>query len=369
MEWNSTREVKIVNKPKYNKIIEDLKIQIKQKKYLPGDKLPSENMLSREYEISRQTVRKALTVLENEGYIYAVHGKGTFVSELVRHTKNSKNIAVITTYLSDYIFPRVIQGIDKIFSENGYSIVLKTTKNSQAAEARCIEELLSKDIDGLIIEPSKSHIYCKHLSLFEQMDEYSIPYLFIQGYFEELSDRPGVFVDDEKGGYLITNYLISKGCKDIYGVFKVDDVQGINRHKGYVRALQEHGILYNPDKVIWFHTEDREVKPREVIGSLVKKGIKMDAVVCYNDQVAVEVVRSFQAHGVRVPDDVSVTGFDNSLISKNNLIPITTVSHPQELLGQRAAELMLRLIRGEKIENDSNHIIMEPKIVIRKSTR
>lgn len=368
MEWNNIEEV-VMNKIKYNKLIDDIKIQIKQKKYQPGDRLPSENAFAKEYEISRQTIRKALKVLEDEGYIFAVHGKGTFVSERVRHTKQSKNIAVITTYLSDYIFPRVIQGIDKVFSENGYSIILKTTGNSQTAEARCIEELLSKDIDGLIIEPSRSQIYCKHLSLFEQMDEYSIPYLFIQGYFEELSDIPGVFVDDEKGGYLITNYLISRGCKDIYGVFKVDDVQGINRHKGYVRALQEHGILYNPDKVIWFHTEDREVKPREVIGSLVKKGIKMDAVVCYNDQIAVEVIRTFQAYGTKVPNEVSVTGFDNSLPSKNNIVPITTVSHPQELLGQKAAELMLQMIKGEKIEKYKSHIIMEPKIIVRNSTK
>lgn len=367
MEWNNIEEV-VMNKIKYNKLIDDIKIQIKQKKYQPGDRLPSENAFAKEYEISRQTIRKALKVLEDEGYIFAVHGKGTFVSERVRHTKQSKNIAVITTYLSDYIFPRVIQGIDKVFSENGYSIILKTTGNSQTVEARCIEELLSKDIDGLIIEPSRSQIYCKHLSLFEQMDEYSIPYLFIQGYFEELSESPGVLVDDERGGYLITKYLISRGCQNIYGIFKVDDIQGKNRHKGYVKALQEANITYDPDKVIWFHTEDRGIKPREAISSLIKRNVKMDSVVCYNDQIAVEVIRTFQVHGLKVPEDVSVTGFDNSFLAKNNIVPITTVSHPQELLGQKAAELMLQMLQREKLDYDDSHIVMEPQIVVRSST-
>lgn len=90
--------------------------------------MSSENELAAVYQVSRHTVRKALAILEHEGYIYAVHGKGTFCSEMGRHTKTSRNIAVVTTYLSDYIFPSVIQGIDQVMTENGYSIILKNNK-------------------------------------------------------------------------------------------------------------------------------------------------------------------------------------------------------------------------------------------------
>ena len=152
-------------KLKYFDLMEDLRAQILGGEIKPGEKLPSENELSSEYDVSRQTVRKALQILQNEGYIYAEHGRGTFCSEMMRHTKKSKNIAVVTTYLSDYIFPRVIQGIDHVLTENGYSILLKNTRNSRSLEARCLEELLQKDIDGLIIEPSKSQIFCKHMNL------------------------------------------------------------------------------------------------------------------------------------------------------------------------------------------------------------
>ena len=149
-------------KLKYYDLMEDLRGKILNGEIRPGEKLPSENELSAEYNISRQTVRKALQILQDEGYVYAEHGRGTFCSEMMRHNKNSKNIAVITTYLSDYIFPRVIEGIDRVLTEHGYSILLKNTRNSRSIEARCLEELLQKDIDGVIVEPSKSQIFCKH---------------------------------------------------------------------------------------------------------------------------------------------------------------------------------------------------------------
>ena len=112
-------------KAKYYTLMEALKEQILSGTIKPGQKLPSENELTREYALSRHTVRKALALLENEGYITARHGKGTFCSERVIQRHNSKNIAVTTTYLSDYIFPRLIQGMDRVLSENGYSIILK----------------------------------------------------------------------------------------------------------------------------------------------------------------------------------------------------------------------------------------------------
>ena len=87
-------------------------------------------------------------------------------------------------------------------------------------------------------------------------------------------------------------------------------------------------MLYDPDSVTWFYTEDREVKTRETISGAIQAETPMDAVVCYNDQVAVEVIRTLREFGKKVPRDVSVTGFDNSLLAKNNHIPITTISHP-----------------------------------------
>ena len=79
--------------------------------------------------------------------------------------------------------------MDRVLSENGYSIILKNTCNSRSKEEKVLKELLDKPIDGLIIEPSKTQISCRHTSLYDQMDEYGIPYVFIQGYFEQMKKK------------------------------------------------------------------------------------------------------------------------------------------------------------------------------------
>lgn len=355
-------------KLKYFQLMEDLKEQIVSGRIQAGEKLPSENELSARYQVSRQTVRKALELLQNSGYIYAEHGRGTFCSELVRHTRTSKNIAVVTTYLSDYIFPRVIQGIDSVLTAEGYSIILKNTRNSRSQEARCLEELLQKDIDGMIIEPSKSQIFCKHLNLYQKLEEFQIPYVFIQGCFSQMKDRPHVLMDDFKGGYMITKYLISLGHRKIAGVFKSDDTQGQNRHKGYVMALQEAGILYDPDLVAWFYTEDRKIHPYECIREMAEKPGFIDAVVCYNDQTAMEVIRALRELGLRIPEDISVTGYDNSRMSDREGLQLTTIAHPQEKLGEMAAELLIELIHNGGTAGESS-VLIEPELVIGNSCR
>lgn len=358
-------------KLKYYDLMEDLREQILSGEVKPGEKLPSENQLSAEYGVSRQTVRKALQILQNEGYIYAEHGRGTFCSEMMRHTRQSRNIAVVTTYLSDYIFPRVIQGIDRVLTENGYSILLKNTKNSRGLEAKCLEELLQKDIDGLIIEPSKSQIFCRHINLYRMLDEYQIPYIFIQGSYAQMKDKSHILLDDCRGGYLVTKYLTELGHRDIVGVFKSDDTQGQQRHKGYVRALQEAGIPYDPDKVIWFYTEDRRTHPYEKMRQMAKERetLYFDAVVSYNDQIALEVIRALNEEQLSVPEDISVTGYDDSYLASTGKVPLTTVRHPQERLGEMAAELLLKLIREREPGAEEKHILIEPELVVRESCK
>lgn len=237
---------------KYMSLMEELKSKILSGEIRPGAKLPSENELAQEYEISRHTVRKALAILVTDGYITTKHGKGTFCSDRMAHRKNSKNIAVVTTYISDYIFPRLIQGMDRVLTEQGYSIMLKNTGNSRQKEAQCLEDILTKDVDGLIIEPSKSQILCRNMPLYEQLDRMGIPYVFIQGSYLQMKNKPTILLDDAKGAYLLTKYLIDTGHRQIAGVFKADDSQGAERHKGYVKALQEAGMSYQPELVVWF---------------------------------------------------------------------------------------------------------------------
>ena len=348
--------------------MEELKSKILSGEIRPGAKLPSENELAQEYEISRHTVRKALAILVTDGYITTKHGKGTFCSDRMAHRKNSKNIAVVTTYISDYIFPRLIQGMDRVLTEQGYSIMLKNTGNSRQKEAQCLEDILTKDVDGLIIEPSKSQILCRNMPLYEQLDRMGIPYVFIQGSYLQMKNKPTILLDDAKGAYLLTKYLIDTGHRQIAGVFKADDSQGAERHKGYVKALQEAGMSYQPELVVWFHTEDRKVKPAVMVQMMLEAELPIDAVVCYNDQIALAVISMLEEKGISVPEDIAVTGYDNSLIGQSSPIGITTIAHPQEKLGEMAAELILEKIRKVPEEESSVKRLISPELIVREST-
>jgi GntR family transcriptional regulator of arabinose operon len=176
-------------------------------------------------------------------------------------------------------------------------------------------------------------------------------------------------MDDCRGGYLATRYLLSLGHRGIVGVFKSDDTQGQQRHKGYVQALQEAGIAYDPDKVVWFYTEDRKTHPYEKMRQLARDREKLffDGVVSYNDQIALEVIRALNDEGLLVPEDVSVTGYDNSYLASTGKVPLTTVAHPQEQLGRMAAELLLRIMKDGSREGEENQILIEPELVVRES--
>ena len=113
-------------KAKYYALMEEMKTDILSGKIRPGEKLPSENQLSVRYGLSRHTVRKALGLLAADGYIESFQGKGTFCADVLRQIHGTGNIAVVTTYISDYIFPRLIQGIDEVLSldKNIWDLIL-----------------------------------------------------------------------------------------------------------------------------------------------------------------------------------------------------------------------------------------------------
>ncbi len=347
--------------------MEDLKKNILSGNIKPGDRIASENQLSETYHVSRHTVRKALSILENEGFVVAEHGRGTFCMGRIKQNTKTNNIAVITTYINDYIFPRLIQGIDSVLTKEGYSIILKNTGNLQKMEAKCLEDILTKNVDGLIIEPSRSEVYCKHYNLYRMLDDLEIPYVFVQGIYPQFMNKPHVLMDDVKGGYLLAKYLIDLGHKEIVGIFKVDDYQGKARHKGYVKALQEAGIAYDPDRVIWFQTEDKETKPLLGIKQMLRMNIHFDAILCYNDQIACKLMLYLKRLGIQVPQEVSITGYDNSVLAESSPVPLTTIAHPKERFGELAAKLLLEKMAGIGDEDSKVERLIEPELIIRQS--
>ena len=303
-------------------------------------------------------------------------GSGSYICEdagiLLGNTERradheEKRIVVMLTYIDTYIFPIIVREIEKKVTQAGGILQIAMTDNSVAKERMHLEEFLrTRRIDGLIAEPVKSGLPNPNLDLYQKLQKSGIPVLFVNSFYENLT-IPHVSLDDEKAGYIATKHLLECGHTRIAGIFKADDIQGQNRHRGYVQALQEAGMLYDPDKVIWFHTEDRKVHPREGILRLLAKGISLDAVVCYNDQIAMQIIPALASRGIRVPEDISVTGYDNSCMAMGDGFHLTTIVHPQEKLGEMAAQLLLSLLRGETLQPEQSKILIQPELVVGNS--
>lgn len=351
---------------KYAQLREYLREEILMGRVKPGEKIPSENELAERLSMSRHTVRKAISILVNEGFLYTEHGRGTFVMDRSVRRSESRNIGVITTYISEYIFPNVIQGIDRVLADKGYSIILKSTNNEPSREAQCLADMLGKNIEGLIIEPTKSALFTENLKYFQALDAQRIPYVFIHGHHPQLESKPEVLLNDEAGMRSVVTWLASLGHRRISGFFKADDVQGINRHKGYAKALAECALPYDPDLVVWYHTEDRDSKPAAALRAMLRLPQPIDAVACYNDQLAVRLLDELSAAGVKVPEDISVTGFDDSYLAA--AARLTSMSHPKEKLGEAAAEWLMEMLDMETPPAGAPRVI-EPELVIRESCR
>lgn len=347
--------------PKYYQLKEYLKDAIRRGEIVPGARLPSENSLVQQFGISRHTVRQAVGELENEGLVYREQGRGTFCAhpEKVRAGK----IAVVTTYISDYIFPAMIGGIEEVTSGAGYSIILANTNNDKAKEAQCLEVLLKDDAVGVLIEPTKSARENVNSPYYRELERRGIPYLMLNAVYPEL-DPAYVIMDDEAGGYVITNYVLQLGHRVVAGIFKADDRQGVGRQAGFARALGEFGL--QPDALGNYETEERDFYPYQFARRVLQRPGRPSCIVCYNDQIALQVLQGIRDEGLRVPEDVSLVGYDDSSLAVASEVKLTTVRHPKAEMGRQAARLLLGMLAGRV---GKPRLRYPPELVVRSSCR
>ena len=353
--------------PKYVQLKNYIKSIIENGDLGPGDRLYSENELAQRFNISRHTVRQAVGELVNENWLSRIQGSGTFVNQTIG-TKKEKSgiIGVVTTYLDDYIFPGIIKGIDSILSQEGYSIILGHTNNNLEREAVCLQNMLEKNVDGFIIEPTKSALPNPNYQYYEEMKKKNCPCIFINGYYPS---HEGSFIieDDEMGGYLATRHLFELGHERLAGIFKVDDIQGHGRYSGFVRAHREEGRVIPEDTITWYTTEDTQTLfTQEGSGAMLSKIKKCTGLICYNDQITLKVIDLLRAEGLKVPDDISLISFDDSDLSNSGETRITTLAHPKDKLGERAAEALLEIITGK---HKTVREKIKPELIIRNSAK
>lgn len=353
--------------PKYEQVKSYLIDYIQRSNMKYGDSMPTENELVRMFDVSRHTIRRALSDLINQGWLYTLQGSGTFVADPNADRQlQGKMIGVITTYFKDYIFPEILSGIDDVVSEQGYNILLGTTKNNIARERVVLSNMLNNQLAGLIVEPTKS-VYPNHnLDMYEEFEKRGIPVVYIHATYRGFPTSY-VVEDDIYAGYIATEHLIKLGHKNILGLFKNDDIQGHGRYEGYMKAHSEYNVQSLNDRVVWFSTEERNTFLTEVsLRKLLSENSGGTAFVCYNDQIALKLLEVLKSIGHNVPEHYSVVSFDNSQLAVQAETKLTSVAHPKAALGEKAAEVMLQMIQHPAVRVEE---IMKPTLIVRESTK
>ncbi|WP_239615963.1 GntR family transcriptional regulator [Cohnella mopanensis] len=355
--------------PKYLQLKEEILSWIASGKYRPGDKLPSENELAEQYSLSRQTVRQSIGELVTEGWLAREQGKGTFVSRQSaerRSVSGNRTVGVITTSISDYIFPSIVRGIEATLKDNGYRMLLSSTDHRKDRERECLEMMLSHSVCALIVEPTKSAEGNPNFDNYLAIEDHGIPMVMINESYPDM-EFPSVRVDDDAGGFMAASYVIGLGHRKIAGFFKTDDLQGVRRMKGFIRACREHHIPSDGSLLVRYSTEDKEEHPHRMLREMLLSDQPPTALVCYNDQLAISLLDTVREIGLRIPEDLSIIGYDDSFLATATEIKLTTIEHPKSGLGEQAANLLIaQLEKGTVPPN--KEMLYPPKLVVRQST-
>lgn len=334
--------------PKYKALAQALRSELLQGVYQNGDALPTEQSLARTHACSRQTVRQAIALLENEGLIVRRQGSGTYAAPLASSTPRS--VHVITTYITDYIFPFIVRGIERSLSSAGCRMTLCATYNRVEQERVLLEQILAAPPDGLIIEGTKTALENPNLSLYREIARRGVPCVFINGVYPQLQNAVSVLMDDREGGRMAARWLAAHGAKQLKGVFKSDDRQGVLRCEGFMEEARALGMPLDPEKdVLWFSTESKSALISD--GAGIPPCMPQLGLCCYNDEIALRTVRSWAAQGEY--DSHQLVSFDQSGLAQLSTPPLHSLGHAKEVLGQQAAHKLLSLIAGQSEESIS----------------
>lgn len=269
-------------------------------------------------------------------------------------------IGLVIPDISDMFYANIIRGVEKTSNKLGFFLNLFTT-HAQAEREQQVIKLFNKSmVDGLIVMA----YYLKDLYI-DILTESGIPFVFID-YPPKNEEIYSVLVDNESGAFEATEYLISLGHK------KIAFLEGSKvawdskaRFEGYVKALKRHATEFNPNLVENgnFTKEEGYLATKR----LLAKKEKFTAIFSANDQMAIGAIRALKEAGLKVPDDISIVGFDNIEASSIIEPSLTTVSQPIYEMGKKAVEVLVKLINKEEVKEKK--IMLKTRLIERHSCK
>lgn len=359
--------------PLYQRIVNTLKARIDSGELKAGDQLPTEAEISKTFQVSRITSKRALTELENAQLIYRIQGKGSFVSDKPSSprspiSKSGKEILLILPFTHNPGLGDYEKGINEFLSTTEYTLNIQS--NTIIGQRKLLEAALTGSNSGLIFYPVSSNadlgiLYQYHLSKYPliTMDKTvdGIPF-------------PSVVADNLNGAYLACKHLIDHNHKKIAYVssLRVENFSSIReRYFGYLKALYDYQLMdYSVTDLTERYLTHEQGKGREYylhfLQSVQEQGVT--GIVAENDLIAIEIMQLAKEIGLSVPDDFSIIGFDNIHLSSFVEPKLTTISQDFGQMGYLAARHLVSLIESSDTL-PQNQVVVPVQLIERQTVK
>lgn len=273
-------------------------------------------------------------------------------------TKKSNLVGIVVPRIASSFFSGVLSGIQSVLNARGYYVLICQSNESSALEENQVNSLVRCNVEGLLISCS---LETNTEELFQKVAAKGVKVLYFDRKNFE-TEAPVVKVDDVKGSFLATEHLIANGAKNfIYlgGPQKLSVVR--DRHDGFIKALEKHGI--KPKQEIFCYKKE-EIAP--LVEEVINSGIKIDGAVAWSDEWAITAMLCFQKNGYKVPQDIMFTGYDNNDICEMVTPSLTSVLHDPQSIGRTAAESLFNMIEGNEVKPLQ---LLETRLIVRDSSK
>ncbi|AWK04042.1 LacI family transcriptional regulator [Flavobacterium crocinum] len=333
--------------------------------------------IAKELDVSISTVSKSLrnsleigeeTRLKVQAFAKFYNYKPNNIALSLKNRK-TKSIGIIIPEIVHYFFSTVINGIEQVANEYGYSVVICVSDDSFDKEVLNMEMLANGSIDGFIMSLSKETQFKGDFHHITEVINQGMPVVMFDRVTNDiLCDK--VIIDDKAAAYEAVQSLIDNGRKKIALVTTVDYVSvGKLRTDGYEKALLDNGLTFNEDLII----KIEDVDTCEITISQLLHDRAFDAVFAVNELFAVTIIKTASKMGLKVPEDLAVIAFTDGIISKYSTPTITTVSQSGEKMGNKAAKMLIERIEAEEDDDEEHNEnytteVIETHLIKREST-
>jgi GntR family transcriptional regulator of arabinose operon len=352
----------------YAQLVTYFREQILDGRLPPGSRLPTEQALTQEHQISRNTVRQAMSALVHEGLLERVQGRGTFVSESLVQSSSvrvaEKRLGVVLSQTGDQLNMEILIGIEQAAKSRGYQVSFSYSEESPAQQARDIERLHADRVAGLIVFPVSNE---ENDPAIAQVYASGIPVVLVDRYLPRLA-TDFVVADNFNGGYRATEHLLILGHTRIGFVhlsaanLRTTSVQ--DRWAGYRAALRDHGLPYDETLVCAYSANSGSPSDHPYVAFLSRQD-RPSAVFVVTDQQVPALFQAARRCGLSVPEDLAVVGFDDLNFAAHLNPPLTTVSQPRIDIGLRAGHLLMNRVEGSTLP--PQQVVLPTSLVMRES--